>query len=499
MRQDTTQAPAMYGHDAADAPAPCALLQAGRNCRSVSRAETATVLVDGAQYFARLDECLEEARRSIVIVGWDFDASVRLRPDADGSGTTLGDRLRSLVEAHETLEIHILIWSFAVAHAPSHGMSLLFGDDWQDHPRIHLKLDRTNRFYASHHQKIVLVDGVLAFVGGIDLTVGRWDTQEHCPADERRVEADGSKARPVHDCQVALTGPVVGDLLAIAAERWQRATGEAQRFAGPATGPIAGQPDRSPDFRHVPAGIAVTDPGGGWRGPPPVRHAAWLTVDALRSAGRMIYIENQYFAGALARTILPELLEAPDGPEIVVVTTRSMNGFVEQLSEGTNRDRLLRHLKRFDRHDRLRVFHPMQGPVSDPDEIFIHSKILVADDGFLRVGSTNFNNRSVGVDTECDLGLVADTPEHRAAIRTIMARLVGEHLGVDPATVLETLAETGSLIRTIDRLNGGDRRLVGFPALASSGPRRPQFGTRLLDPIAPFGTAAWWRGRFSCS
>ena len=72
-------------------------------------------------------------------------------------------------------------------------------------------------------------------------------------------------------------------------------------------------------------------------------------------------------------------------------------------------------------------------------------------------------------------------------------------VGADPATVLETLAETGSLIRTIDRLNGGDRRLVGFPALASSGPRRPQLGTRLLDPIAPFGTAAWWRGRFSCS
>jgi hypothetical protein len=114
-----------------------------------------------------------------------------------------------------------------------------------------------------------------------------------------------------------------------------------------------------------------------------------------------------------------------------------MNGIFEQMSEGANRNRLLRYLKRFDRHDRMRAFYPIRGAASDPDEIFIHSKILVADDLFLRVGSTNFNNRPIGVDTKCDLGIVAGTAEHRTAIRSTTARLVGEHIGVDLGTLLE--------------------------------------------------------------
>ncbi len=46
----------------------------------------------------------------------------------------------------------------------------------------------------------------------------------------------------------------------------------------------------------------------------------------------------------------------------------------------------------------------------------VHSKVMIVDDGFLRVGSANLNNRSMGADTECDLAFEASCDEHREFI-----------------------------------------------------------------------------------
>jgi phosphatidylserine/phosphatidylglycerophosphate/cardiolipin synthase-like enzyme len=72
--------------------------------------------------------------------------------------------LRSLVEARPDLEVRILVWSIAVLHAPGSPMELLVGAEWQQHPRIHVKLDTEHPVYAAHHQKIVVIDDRVAFV-----------------------------------------------------------------------------------------------------------------------------------------------------------------------------------------------------------------------------------------------------------------------------------------------------------------------------------------------
>src|SRR5829696_6162240 len=174
------------------------ILKPGRNCWRVAQTQRVAVLIDGGPYFARLEAALRLATREILIVGWDFDGAVRLRPDASPEDSKpLGELLHELVESRPDLEVHILVWSVAVAHAPSNPMPLLFGANWQKHPRIRVKLDTNHPIYAAHHQKIVCIDDAIAFVGGMDLTVDHWDTNRHLADDPLRVSPTGAPYRPV--------------------------------------------------------------------------------------------------------------------------------------------------------------------------------------------------------------------------------------------------------------------------------------------------------------
>ena len=135
-------------------------------------------------------------------------------------------------------------------------------------------------------------------------------------------------------------------------------------------------------------------------------------------------IEAQYLTAASIGEILAERLVEPDGPEIVVIMTRSSHGAMEHLVMGENRDRLIRKLRSVDRHGRLRIFYPaVPGRVLEC-EVHIHAKLIIVDDVFLRVGSSNLNNRSMGLDTECDLAIEGLDPRTRATIAQLRDRLV---------------------------------------------------------------------------
>ena len=81
-------------------------LRPGRNCWRIARARRAAVLIDGQDYFRCLEQALEKAERSIFILGWDFDASIKLRGEADESCPKLGEFIRSLVESRAMLGIN---------------------------------------------------------------------------------------------------------------------------------------------------------------------------------------------------------------------------------------------------------------------------------------------------------------------------------------------------------------------------------------------------------
>jgi phosphatidylserine/phosphatidylglycerophosphate/cardiolipin synthase-like enzyme len=456
-----------------------AILREGRNCWRFFAADRAAVLVDATTYFAHLHDALHLARRSILILGWDFDGRIKLRPQ-DADCPTLGLLLRSLVEDKPELHIDILVWSVAVWHGPSSPAGLLFGENWQEHPRIRLHLDTHHPIYAAHHQKIVCVDETLAFCGGVDLTVMRWDTSEHRPTDPRRLDPDGKPYGPVHDIQMAVQGEVAAALAELIRERWRRT-----RFPPPQAvehDEPRWPPGLIPDFTGTSLALARTYPP--WEDHTQVEEIAALTQDALLAARNCIYIEAQYLTAPVVAKALARKLALDVGPDVVIIVTRQSHGRAEQFIMGRNRERLLRRLLRADRHKRLRVYYPVIVEDGVETPIHVHAKLMIVDDRILRVGSANLNNRSMGLDTECDIVIEARDGITRNAIRKVRERLLGEHLGTTAAQVRETAQREQSLLIGIERLNQGARRLKDISILPR-GPTRPAPGTFILDPRRP--------------
>jgi phosphatidylserine/phosphatidylglycerophosphate/cardiolipin synthase-like enzyme len=456
------------------------ILKEGANCWRVAQARRAAVLIDAADYYAQLEKVLRRAQKSILIVGWDFDAGIRLLPE-DPASPTLGDFLRSLVEQKPELEIRVLVWSVAVLHAPGAPLPLLLGAPWEKHPRIHVRLDREHPLYGAHHQKIVAIDDTVAFVGGMDLTIRRWDTADHQAEHALRQGPDGVPYPPVHDVQMVVEGEAALVIADVARERWRRAIRE-DIPPVTAAGDLWPQ-DLAPDFTDTP--VAVSRTFASWRGLPEITEGMTLALDALRAARRSIYMEAQYFTAPAVGALLAESLARPDGPEIVAILRRRFTGRMERFVMGGNQDRLVQRLRCADRYGRFGAFYPVV-PQADGDlPITMHSKIIIVDDDFLRVGSSNMANRSTALDTELDLAIETDDDDRRRVIAGLRDKLIAEHVDCTPQEIRAAVTAEGSILRAIDKLSCKRRCLQRMPDVAKL-PQRPVFGTWLLDPKRPF-------------
>jgi phosphatidylserine/phosphatidylglycerophosphate/cardiolipin synthase-like enzyme len=459
------------------------IIRPGRNAWRRAKAEKLAFLIDGEDYFRRLDQVLRLAERSIFIIGWDFDPDIVLRP-RDPDGETLGALLRKIVEEKPSLEIRILVWGMGPVYS---GKSLkVFGKmDWKDHPRIFLIFDFEHPLRASHHQKIVAIDDRTAFLGGIDLTARRWDDRSHAIDNPLRRGPDGTTYGSVHDIQAIVTGDTAKLIGDVARRRWKKATRQVlSPLDMPGKNPWPA--DLEPALTDCNTGLALTE-AWKWKGHRGHREAIRLTHDALKAAKHHLYIETQYLASfGVARTLAKRLRKA-DGPEILVIVTCESHGFLEKLMMGHNRNRLIRRLKRADRYGRLRVFF---AAVSDGNggeqEIIVHSKLIIVDDQFVRVGSSNLNNRSEGLDTEADLAIETSDPAGRQAIAALRNELIAEHLDAQPAEVARIVAETGSILAAVDRLNVKPRGLRSYDVDADKGETESLVGTGIIDPKQPF-------------
>ncbi|WP_306033865.1 phospholipase D-like domain-containing protein [Shinella zoogloeoides] len=458
------------------------IVRPGRNAWRVARADRLRVLVDGQAYFQALEGVLEQARKSVWIIGWDFNPDIPIRPEEPGS-PTLGAYLLKLVEERPELTIRVLIWAMGPVYSGK-SLKMFRKRRWSSHPRIVLAFDSRHPLRGSHHQKLVVVDDSVAFAGGIDLTAKRWDTTDHRVDDPRRILPSGARYEPVHDMQVALEGEAARAAGDIARRRWLFATDETVaaddglahvRLAGTAV-----------DMVKVDVAFARTEPA--IRGHEAATEAMDLTIAALKSARRHIYIESQYFASKKVCDVLCEKLAEPDGPEVVVISTLSSHGTIERLVLGANRDRFVRRLSQCDRHGRMRAFYPVvPKPDGTEQEIIIHSKLVIVDDAFMRVGSSNLNQRSEGLDTELDVAIEARTDAERQAILALRDRLLAEHLEADPQAFGAAVRADGLLGKTIDAFNTHARGLRPFRDARGKGAVASVMGTGLVDPIAP-----WW-------
>jgi len=452
------------------------ILKAGWNCWRIAAAHRVALLIDGASYFAALRAAIGRAQHQILILGWDVDSRVLLspRPGPDGEAVDLLSCLNRALDRQPDLRVFMLGWDFSVIYAFERELLPEYRFAARAHPRLRFQLDSVHPVGGSHHQKVVVIDDRVAFAGGLDLAIRRWDDPRHLATNPDRRDPGGLAYPPVHDVQMAVDGDAARDLGDLARDRWLAATGEAiappprPTSAPPADTARAdtdGDPwprDLAPDLTLAPIGISRTqtavDDGG-----EDVREVLNLTVDAIAAARRSIYIESQYFTSiAIGRAIAARLQES-DGPEIAVVLPREECGWLERSSMGIMRARLVERLRAVDRGGRLGLFYPTV-PGLDGGCLNLHAKVLIVDDQLLRVGSANMSNRSMGLDTECDLVIEASgDPARQAAIAGFRDRLLAEHLGAAPEAVAAEIGRRGSLLAGIEALRAGERTLAPLP------------------------------------
>lgn len=456
------------------------ILREGQNCWRVARAKRASVLVDGAAYFAAFREAAACAQHSIFIAGWDVDSRTDLAPEGadDGLPRRLGEFLDALVRRRRELQVYVLGWDFSMLYALDREFLPMYSFGWRTHGRMHYHLDDRHAPGGSHHQKIAVVDGALAFVGGIDFAKGRWDKSEHAPDEPARRSPDGEPCPPFHDVQMMLDGDAAAAVADLVRERWQRATGHAPATHAAVEAPWPAR--LQPDFEDADVGIARTEPA--FEGTKAVDEVKRLYLDALAAARESVYLENQYFTSPAVCDAIEARLKQGEAPEFVVVSRKTCDGWLEQETMEVLRAKRLRRLRELDGGKRFRAYYPEQAGLGD-ECIKLHSKLMIVDDRLLRIGSANLNNRSMGLDSECDLALEARDERQARAIAGIRARLLGEHLGASPEDVAKRISGDGSIFGAIEALRGGARTLEPFAADSRAESQLPD--PELLDPERP--------------
>lgn len=470
------------------------VLKPGKNCWQLARADTFDLLVDGEEYFRAVRLAMRQAQERIVLIGWDFDARVEMydtRNDVEGP-LEIGEYLDWLVDRNPDLQIFILQWDVGAIKLAKRGKTVAKVAGWLAHPRVHFALDGAHPAGAAQHEKLVVVDNHTAFCGGIDITEDRWDTREHLDDQPQRAQPTGQDAGPWHDVSVQLTGDVAGCLSELAEQRWKDATGKdlpavegKGDFCAQETGVSKDtHTDGSAMLRGVTAAIARTR--GQTDEHDAVREIEASYCDVIASAKRCIYIETQYFTAKWIARAIADRLKEEGGPEIVMVLPASCDGWLEQQMMDTTRSRLIKALQAIDHEGRLRVYHPVTAKGTD---IYVHAKVLIADTRFLRAGSSNLSNRSMGFDSECDVCVdahLADDPQAtERAITNCRNDLLAEHLGCARDVISKAIEASGSLIAAIEECTGEGRRLREYEYPDLNAVQEWLANTDILDPEQP--------------
>lgn len=469
------------------------LAAAGTHWR-IETADRVTLLVDGAAYFGALARAMEAARASIIILGWDIRSDLMLLPES--SNETLAERFVRLLEATPGLQIRLLIWDWPLAM----GLARELLPQWQMapfHDRLSFVLDDSVPAGGAQHEKLVVIDGNLAFVGGIDLTEGRWDTPEHDPRSPHRGPLGGTPPAPFHDVMMLVEGAAARAVAELAEERWERATDDAVELGS--TAAAAAWPESlEAALEQQPVAIARTRSALGERSR--VGEIEALYKAAITAAERLIYIENQYLTvPAIAQALAKRLRDAPE-LEVVIITPKECEGPLETTIMDRGRKTFVATLEEAT-DERVVVLTT----ISRGTAVNVHAKLMIVDDRFITVGSANLANRSFGVDNEINLAIEQQTAD--PVIRGWRHQLLAEHLGVTPQALAATEDERGSTIAAIAALNDLDaprhcRPLVlegeplpelieGVAELAD--PPEPIIGDQLLGAAVPLRERRRWR------
>ncbi|MDQ2845384.1 MAG: phospholipase D family protein [Actinomycetota bacterium] len=424
--------------------------------REPKRGNAIDVLIDGDAAFAAIADAMASAHSHIHLAGWHLSPEIQLRRE-EGAPT-----LRELLaELSERVDVRVLLWAGPPLPAfhPTRAMMKDVQTSLTSGSTVQCVLDARERTLHCHHEKIIVVDDEVAFVGGIDLSDlsgDRWDHPRHPPR----------RSTGWHDVSTRLRGPVVADVASHFRDRWQEAAHEslAEPEVQPPAGDVAIQLLRTvPEkvYRFAPRGeFSILD---GY-------------LRALKSAQHLVYLENQFLWSPEIVAILVDKLRRPPTPGFRMVlvlparpssgadTTRGQLGCLVAADNGSG-------------HLLAATVRAHRGTTSG--SLYVHAKVGIIDDRWLTIGSANLNEHSLFNDTEVNV-LTLDP----ALARSTRLRLWAEHLEKagdeidgDPTTIVDTvwqpLAEE-QLVRSRRQLPP-THRLTRLPAVS----RRAE---RLMGP-----------------
>ncbi len=413
---------ARRGHGGALEPsvAPAAPGWAGSGSFAPEAGNRVELLVDGAEALPLIAAEVTAARSHVHLAGWFFTPGFRMGKD--------GPTLRELLaDAAERADARVLSWAGAplpLFH-PDRREVRRMRDELVRGTRISMALDAKERPMHCHHEKLVVVDDRVAFVGGIDLTSFAGD----------RLDASAHPARPGlgwHDACLRIEGPLVADVARHFLLRWRELASDAPAEPVP---PAPHEPGVEAQLvRTVPEHVYSRLPNGEFT-------VLESYARALRAAQRLVYLENQFlWSPEIAAILSAKLREPPrdDFRVVVLLPSHPNNGADDtrgQLGLLVDADR-----ESGDETSRLLACTLHQaGPAGRP--VYVHAKIGIVDDRWLTVGSANLNEHSLFNDTEVNV-VVQD----EAFARSARLRLWSEHLerpaeevAGEPASVVDSL------------------------------------------------------------
>lgn len=439
------------------------IIEPGRNCFQDSAVEESGVCVDGAEYYTAFYRAALKARRYIIISGWQFDSEVSLLRGTEAlrarREVTLLKFLDSLCRRNPELRVYILAWDFSLIfmHEREWMQEVVF--NWSTSGRLNFRFDGKHAIGASQHQKYTVIDGAIAFLGGMDFAAGRWDDRRHLAQNPERANPDGRRYAPYHDMQAYFTGPLVNTLSRMFEERWKLTAGNEIKLPAPLEGDYLPTGIGTP-IRARKAALSRTQGKTFCRPDGPVKEIRELFIDAVRAARKLVYMESQYFSSHALYRALMERMEDGSAPklDIVIILPKKPNALVEELSVGLLQTRILSLLRQTAKrlgHSLGVYYSAATGEDGDEVPVYIHSKVMIVDDRFLTVGSANATNRSMGLDSELNVSWEACSVRDLSLIRSIRdfrAGLLLEYIGTDSGIDQRRLSRPRGLVEYLDYL-----------------------------------------------
>ncbi len=436
------------------------ILVPGRTCWRVGQASRFAVALHARAQRLALRQALLGATQTVFIVGWHIDSQTLLAgPEDDAWPQRLGDLLQALLLRRPALHVYVLAWDFCMLYSARLEWPPVYRQAWPKHRRLVHRLDARHPAGSAHHQNFVVVDDVLAFIGGVDLA-----------RDTRDIDGGANSTPDVVGIQAVFDGSAAASMGDLARMRWKRCVGRApsgdMRLGVAAAADTVWPASLAPDMYDVCVGISRTEPA--YAGREAVSEIRQLLVQAIANARQTLYLENGYFTAQAISEALSARLGAPQAPETVLITQQGAVGWLDETAMQGMRAQAHAQLQLHDINGRYHVFCPVQAQadIATP----VRSKLMIADDELLCLGSANLNNRSMVLDTECQITVTAgDNIVVRKAIAAIRTRLIAMHLRREPETVERAVLTLG-IAGAIQYLDPGKFALSPLSPAQDGGP-----------------------------